>query len=191
LVLYTEIDKGLKIAEENVLHLVKMDAFSIIYKHLNLYMQNLVHYKKYKLIHSFNFFIDFYRETYDNFETITFEIHLKILIDLIYLMFVLGFKAKIIDYTYVETKLDWIEEVCLDLLNHSLQIPFIPAKKCVFLFGFYLNVLFENDPNKNEAKLQIYEKNMKYISENSINQMMKAPARFSLNLKNKVEKFYV
>ena len=106
-------------------------------------------------------------------------------------MLAFGYQSKIITYSDIEKKLDWIEDICLDLLNYSLQVPFIPVKKCIFLFGYYLRVLFEDDPNKNESKLPSYEKDMKFITENSVNQMMKAQVRTSLNLKNKVEKFYV
>lgn len=36
----------LKLVEENVVDLIKLDAFTIFYKHLSLYIQNLVHFQK-------------------------------------------------------------------------------------------------------------------------------------------------
>ena len=101
-----------------------------------------------------------------------------------------GYKHDLIDFSYLISKLDFIEDVCLELLNFSLQIPFIPIKKCIFLLGFYLNLIFELDPYKNEILNPIYEDNLKFMTENSVNKMMKAPARVSLKLKNKVEKIY-
>lgn len=105
-------------------------------------------------------------------------------------MFIVGYNNNLLNYEYVSNKLTWIEEICLDLLNYSLQIPFIPVKKCVFLFWVYLQVLFENDPHKNENS-QDYGKKLKFMTETSVNQMMKAPPRISLKLENQVEKFYV
>lgn len=105
-------------------------------------------------------------------------------------MFIVGYNNKLLTYEYVSDKLAWIEEICLDLLNYSLQIPFIPVKKCVFLFWVYLQVVFENDPNRNENNLD-YGKGLKFITETSVNQMMKAPPRSSLKLQSQVEKFYV
>jgi len=101
-----------------------------------------------------------------------------------------GYKFHLIDYRYLIEKLDFIEEICLELLNFSLQIPFIPVKKTIFLLGFYLNLIFENDPYKNEENNEIYEENMKFMSENAFNRMIRAKSRISLKMKNKVEKFY-
>lgn len=108
-------------------------------------------------------------------------------------MIVIGYKHKYLTYEYISKKLEWIEVICLDLLNYSLQIPFIPIKKCMFLFSIYLKVLFEDDPNKNENFLESEEigKSMKFMTEKSVDQMMKAPIRTSLKLQNQVEKFYV
>lgn len=112
------------------------------------------------------------------------------ILDLLYLILTQGYKFGLIKFEFLIERLDFIEEACLDLLNFSLQIPFIPVKKCMMLMGFYLNLVFEEDPNKEEKNNPNYDENVKFMTESGYSKMLRSPPRVSLRLRNKVEKFY-
>lgn len=124
----------------------------------------------------------FFREQYENFETLSFEIHLKIIIDLIYLMLLYGNESNYLTKEFVSKNLIKIEENCLRLMNLSLEIAYIPIKKTIFLFTCYLEILFSGMNKENEEK---------FITREIIDKITQQSPRLFIKNPNLVEQFYV
>lgn len=113
---------------------------------------------------------------------IFFEIHLKILIDLLYLFLGVGFGEEVLTKKNSIDLLKRIENINLKLLSFSLDVPFIPMKKAVFLLKLYFEIIFEEITQKNKENI---------LTKQHLEELYWETPRVWEKNKNPIESFYV